>query len=153
MSPTYTITRSTEIAAQPAQIHPYLNDFRQWVHWSPWEGVDADLKREYSGADRGVGARYAWTGNRKAGAGSMEITADAAERVDVRLVFSRPMKATNDVVFTLVSSGAGTRVTWAMTGPHSLFSRVGSALGFFDRLLGKDFEKGLASLKNVVEAA
>ncbi|GAB18968.1 hypothetical protein GOEFS_071_00120 [Gordonia effusa NBRC 100432] len=153
MSSTYTITRDIDVVASPADIHPYLTDFRQWVRWSPWENVDPDLQREYSGADGGVGAEYAWTGNKKAGAGSMTITGDTPNRVEVRLVFSRPMKATNDVVFTLDSSGNTTKVTWSMTGAHTLFSRVGTALGFFDKVLGKDFDKGLTALKSVAESA
>lgn len=153
MSATYTIKRSITIDATPAQIHPHLVDFRRWVDWSPWEGLDPDLTREYTGAERGVGAEYAWSGNRKAGAGSMTITGDSAKRVDVRLIFSRPMKATNNVVFTLAATGSSTEVTWSMTGEHSLFSRVGTALGFFDKMLGKDFESGLAALKATVESS
>ncbi|MFW0791363.1 SRPBCC family protein [Gordonia sp. CPCC 205333] len=153
MSSTYTIARDIDIAAPPTTVHPYLADFHQWVHWSPWENIDPELQREYTGAERGVGAEYAWTGNKKAGAGSMTITGDAADRVEVRVLFSRPMKATNDVVFTLDPSGDTTKVTWSMTGAHTLFSRVGTALGFFDKLLGKDFEKGLAALKVAAESA
>lgn len=153
MSATYTIERSITIDAAPGRIHPYLVDFRRWIDWSPWEGLDPELKRNYTGADHGVGAEYAWSGNRKAGAGTMTITGNSPRRVDVRLIFSRPMKATNNVVFTLAATGETTAVTWSMTGEHSLFSRVGTALGFFDKMLGKDFEKGLSALKATVESA
>ena len=153
MADTFRITRSTVVDAASAAILPYLTDFRQWVHWSPWEGVDPDLNREYSGAESGVGAKYAWSGNRKAGRGAMEITrVDAPREVEVRLDFDKPMKATNTVTFELAPQGEATRVTWVMVGKQTLFSRVGGLFGFFDKMLGKDFEKGLAQLKAVSES-
>ncbi len=103
---------------------------------------------------RGVGAKYAWSGNKKAGRGAMEITrVDAPREVEVRLDFEKPMKATNTVTFELVPpQGEATRVTWVMVGKQTLFSRVGGLFGFFDKMLGKDFEKGLAQLKAVSES-
>ncbi|TSD92941.1 SRPBCC family protein [Gordonia rubripertincta] len=153
MADTFRIARSTVVDAAPAAILPYLTDFRQWVHWSPWEGVDPDLDRVYSGAESGVGAKYAWSGNRKAGRGAMEITrVDAPREVEVRLDFDKPMKATNTVTFELVPQGELTRVNWVMVGKQTLFSRVGGLFGLFDTMLGKDFEKGLAQLKAVSES-
>ena len=70
----FEVTRSTSIAADPARVHALVNDFHEWQKWSPWEDVDPDLQRTYTGPDAGVGAHYAWSGNKKAGAGSMEIT-------------------------------------------------------------------------------
>ncbi len=92
------VSRSTTIAADPALVHGLVNDFHEWTAWSPWEGVDDDLERTYSGADSGVGAHYAWRGNRKAGEGSMEIVATTPEQIDLVLTFLKPYKATNDVV-------------------------------------------------------
>ncbi|MDS1115830.1 SRPBCC family protein [Gordonia westfalica] len=153
MADTFTFTRSIVVDAPPAAILPYLTDFRQWVHWSPWEGLDPDLHREYSGAESGVGAKYAWSGNKKAGRGAMEITrVDAPREVEVRLDFEKPMKATNTVTFELTPQGEATRVAWVMVGKHTLFSRIGGLFGFFEKMLGKDFEKGLAQLKAVSES-
>ncbi|MCR5978461.1 transcriptional regulator [Gordonia jinghuaiqii] len=152
MADTFRISRSVTVDAPPAAILANLTDFRQWVRWSPWEGVDPDMSREYSGAQSGVGAKYAWSGNKKAGRGAMEITrVDADREVEVRLDFEKPMKTTNTVTFELVPRGEATRVNWAMVGKNTLFSRVGGALGFLDRMLGKDFEKGLKQLKAVSE--
>ncbi|QKT06519.1 SRPBCC family protein [Gordonia sp. X0973] len=153
MADTYTISRSTVIDAPAPQIYARIVDLHRWREWSPWEGLDADLKRKYSGADEGVGAAYAWEGNRKAGRGSMEIvSAEPAQAVDVAVVFEKPMKSTSTSMFRLEPEGSSTRVTWTMVGPHSLFSRVTGPIGLFDRMLGKDFEKGLAMLKGVSEA-
>ena len=148
----FEVVRSTTIAAPPERVHGLINDFHAWRRWSPWEDVDPDLERDYSGAESGAGAKYAWAGNRKAGKGDMEITSSTPERIDVRLAFEKPWKATNKVVFHLTPSGdSGTDVTWRMTGTTkgvaALFSKVVS----MDRMVGKDFEKGLAQMKRAAE--
>ncbi|MDL9945874.1 SRPBCC family protein [Gordonia sp. ABSL11-1] len=148
----YTITRTETIAALPERIYPLIVDLHEWRRWSPWEGLDAGLDRDYSGVESGVGARYAWSGNRKAGKGTMEITeVTEPTRVAVAVAFEKPMKSTSTSVFTLAPRGAETEVTWTMTGPHSLFSRIAAPLGIFDKMLGKDFEKGLTALKSEAE--
>lgn len=148
----YTITRTETIAALPERIYPLIVDLHEWRRWSPWEGLDDGLDRDYSGAESGVGARYAWSGNRKAGKGTMEITeVTEPTRVAVAVAFEKPMKSTSTSVFTLAPRGAETEVTWTMTGPHSLFSRMAAPLGIFDKMLGKDFEKGLTALKSEAE--
>ncbi|MDL9937970.1 SRPBCC family protein [Gordonia sp. ABSL1-1] len=152
MSATYAITRTTTISAPATEIHARIADLHRWRDWSPWEGLDPDLERTYSGADAGVGAKYAWSGNRKAGKGTIEIVAvQTPTRVDVDVVFEKPMKSTSTSSFTLSENDGSTEVEWTMTGPHSLFSRVTAPFGLFDRLLGKDFEKGLARLKTASE--
>ncbi|WP_340539534.1 SRPBCC family protein [Nocardioides sp. GXZ039] len=154
MATTYHVSRSTTIAADPALVHRLVNDFHEWPTWSPWEDLDPHLERTYSGAEHGVGAHYAWTGNRKAGAGSMEITESTPERVSLVLRFLKPFRATNDVTFTVVptANGTGTDVTWAMSGEqHGLMGVLGKVVSM-DRLVGKDFEKGLARLRAVAEA-
>lgn len=147
----FEVSRSISVAADPARVHGLVDDFHEWTAWSPWEDVDPDLQRTYTGPASGVGARYAWQGNRKAGQGSMEITGSTPERIDVRLSFLKPWKATNEVSFELVPTGSGTDVTWRMwgenTGVAALFSRVFN----MDKLLGKDFEKGLTRLRAVAE--
>jgi hypothetical protein len=93
----FEVVRSTTIAASPERVHGLIDDFHAWRAWSPWEDVDPSLERNYYGADSGVGAKYAWEGNRKAGKGSMEIVSSTPERIDLRLVFEKPWKATNQV--------------------------------------------------------
>lgn len=158
MSDHYSINRYTLIAAPADEVYARIVDLHRWREWSPWENVDPELNRDYSGPQSGVGARYAWMGNKKAGRGSMEIVAAAAPEgtapglVEVAVVFEKPMKSESTSSFRLETQGAVTRVDWTMTGKHSLFSRVAGPLGFFDKLLGKDFEKGLAQLKTASEA-
>jgi hypothetical protein len=152
-----TIQRETVIAARPSEIVPYLADLHRWVEWSPWEGQDPNLQREYGGTPGTVGSTYAWKGNRKAGAGSMAITKVAPTEVDVDLQFTAPFKSSSAVVFRMTDSndadeaGTATRIVWSMTSPQNLMSRVMGVFVNMDKFLGGDFEKGLAKLKAAVE--
>ncbi|WP_041546678.1 MULTISPECIES: SRPBCC family protein [unclassified Nocardioides] len=151
----YDVVRTTDIAADPARVHALVDDFQEWTTWSPWEDLDPALERTYTGPDAGVGAHYAWRGNRKAGAGSMEITGSTPERIDIQLVFQKPFAAVNPVAFTFtptqVGGAPGTHVEWRMRGePKGLWGLVGRLLPM-DKMVGKDFDKGLARLKGVAE--
>ena len=116
MGTPFEVTRSTTIQADPARVHGLINDFHEWTAWSPWEDLDPDLQRTYSDPSSGVGAHYAWKGNRKAGEGSMEITGSAADRIDIELAFLKPFRNTQQVEFVLTPAGGGTDVTWRMAG-------------------------------------
>ncbi|MDQ0862771.1 SRPBCC family protein [Arthrobacter globiformis] len=148
---TYSVTRSTVIPAPAKDVFPLVNSFREWPKWSPWETVDPDMQRTYSGAESGVGARYAWRGNRKAGAGNMEITeSQEPDVIRIRLEFTKPFAAVNPTTFTFVPEGGGTRVTWTMTGEHKGIGKVFALFMNMDKMVGGDFEKGLSSLASVV---
>jgi len=147
--PSFEQTRSAVIAASPDAVRALVADLHAWTKWSPWEELDPDLQRTYSGAERGVGARYAWAG-KKAGAGSMVITGATDERIDLDLDFDKPIKANNKVVFGFHREGNGTRVTWTMSGTRGVLLALAGKL-FFDGMVGKDFEKGLAKLKAAAE--
>ena len=149
----FLVERSTVIDASPEVVQPLLDDFRQWQSWSPWEGVDPDLKRTYTGPASGVGAAYAWEGNRKAGAGSMVITESVpGSKVVLDLKFLKPFKADNVTTFLLEPNSAGTTVRWQMTGKNNRFFKHLGAFFSMDKMVGKDFEKGLAKLKALAEA-
>jgi hypothetical protein len=148
----FSLSRSTRIQAEPSRVHALLDDFREWQKWSPWEGLDPDLSREYTGPDHGVGATYHWAGNKKAGEGEMQIKESTPSSVVVDLQFLKPFKATNVTTFSLVPSGDATDVTWTMTGQRSAIMSVMGKL-FFDKSIGSDFENGLAALKQEAERA
>jgi hypothetical protein len=147
----FEISRSTHVQADPARLRALIEDFREWTKWSPWEDVDPALQRSYTGPEKGVGAHYEWSGNRKAGQGAMEITAVTPERIEVLLTFVKPWKATNQVAFELVPAAGGTEVTWRMTGEQRGMAALFGKVFPMDKLVGKDFEKGLARLKAVAE--
>ena len=152
-SSTYAVERSATIAAEPRQIYGRLVDFHQWMTWSPWEALDPNQERTFSGAESGPGAKYAWSGNLKAGRGRMEITsAQDPTEVRIALDFEKPFKSSNTIEFFLTPEGAGrTRVRWVMTGPKTRATKVMGLFSSMDRMIGPDFEKGLARLKDVVE--
>jgi hypothetical protein len=147
----FTISRGTTIAAPPDEVRAHVDDFREWRAWSPWEDLDPDLARTYAGAEKGVGATYAWTGNRKAGAGSMEITAATPESLTIALQFLKPWRATHQVVFTFAAEGAGTHLTWTMSGVHAGLAKLFAPFVSVEKLVGPDLEKGLARLKELAE--
>ncbi len=148
---TYEVRRSIHVDAAPEQVHEHLVDFHAWQAWSPWEGIDPAMERTHGGADAGVGATYAWSGNRKAGAGRMEITDVRDDQVVVDLVFTRPFKAANTITFLLTPDDGGTDVDWVMTGDRTFMTRVMEVFTSMDKMVGPDFERGLAQLKAVVE--
>lgn len=153
MSDIYTVTRSTTMAAPPERVYAHIIDFRKWEAWSPWDEMDPSMKKTYSGADSGVGSGYSWSGNRKVGQGSMEITgATASSHVEIALEFLKPFKATNTTTFTVEPAGDGSNVTWAMTGRKTLMTRIMGIFKSMDSMVGPDFEKGLAKLKAAAEA-
>jgi hypothetical protein len=146
----FSLSRSTRIQAPPARVHALLDDFREWQKWSPWEGLDPAMTREYSGPDHGIGSTYHWSGNKKAGEGEMQITGSTPTSVVVDLEFLKPFKATNVTTFALTPAGDATDLTWTMTGTRNPVMAVMGKL-FFDKAIGADFEKGLASLKQEAE--
>lgn len=147
----YTVSRSTMIAAPSARIHALINDFREWVPWSPWEELDPEMERTYTGPDSGVGSRYAWSGNKKAGQGSMEITSSSPSSIEVDLAFLRPVESDSRVTFTLQPDGDATKVTWRMDGEWTGLMSILGRVTPMDKMLGKDFEKGLGKLKGLAE--
>ena len=154
MASTFTVERTRTIRATPDQIRPLLSNFRNWRLWSPWEEIDKDLHRAYSGPHAGIGAHYAWSGNRKAGAGSMEITDLDEHRVVIDLQFTKPFKASNVTTFRLEPAGDDrTTVTWQMQGSRPLLMRVMGPLLDMDKMVGGDFEKGLDKLDEAARHA
>lgn len=149
---TFRIERSTTIQAPPERIYAFVDDFRAWEAWSPYEKMDPAMKRTYSGAAHGQGASYAWEGNEHAGAGNMAITeALPGEKLAIRLNFTKPFEASNTAEFTFKPEGGATKVTWAMHGPMPFISKVMDVLLGMDAMIGKDFEAGLSSLKALAE--
>ena len=150
---TYVVTRETRVQAPPERILERIVDFRRWQAWSPWEGLDPDLRRTYSGPEARPGSTYEWDGNRKAGKGRMQITDVSPEKVTVDLVFEKPFKSQSTTVFTVRPDAGGSIVTWTMTGQKTLMTRVMGIFKSMDSLIGPDFEKGLELLKVDAEAA
>ena len=149
---TFRMQRMATVRAPPERIFSLLSDFHQWGAWSPWENKDPAMKRSFSGAASGVGAVYAWEGNKNVGKGRMEILeASVPSKIVIKLDFLAPFEAHNTTEFTMLPQGDGTEVTWVMHGPASLMSKVMQVFFSMDKMVGKDFEAGLANLKRATE--
>ena len=149
---TFRVQRSTSIKAPPEKIFPLLDDLRSHATWSPWDQKDPAMKRTYSGAARGKGAVYEWDGNKNIGKGRMEITETSPpSRVIFKLDFIKPFEAHNIAELVLEPKGDATNVTWAIYGPNLFLGKVMSLVCNMDRMIGKEFETGLANLKRLTE--
>jgi len=152
---TFKVQRSAKIGAPPEVVFPYLNDFHKWLDWSPWEKIDPNLNRTFTGADNGTGAVYDWLGNKQVGQGRMTITdSKLNEHVIIKLEFIKPFPMTNKTTFKLTPVGGdATNVDWIMEGNSNFMSKAFSLFMDFDKMIGKDFEKGLRQLDEAAKAA
>jgi carbon monoxide dehydrogenase subunit G len=149
----FVVSRSIDVKAKPEKIFPLVNDFHEWAKWSPYEHMDANLKKTFSGSPKGVGAIYQYEGE-KTGMGIMEITQiQEPNQIEANLSFIKPMKAENIAKFHFVDNDGSTKVTWSMSGKYGFMSKVVSIFLDLDKLVGKDFEKGLENIKGIVETA
>ena len=148
----FRIERSMSIKAKPEKVFLLINDFHQWEAWSPWEKIDPEIKRSYSGTTTGKGAVYEWRGNKDIGQGRMEIIESSPpSRIVIMLDFITPFEAHNSVEFTLVSQGDTTLVTQAMYGSSPFISKLMGLFFSMEKMVGQKYEEGLASLKAIAE--
>jgi hypothetical protein len=150
----YRVARSTKISAPPAAVFAQVNDFRKWAAWNPWGKIDPAMKQSYEGASAGVGAIYAWTGNNEVGEGRMTITESRpSELIRIKLEFFKPFAGNSLADFTFKPEGDQTAVTWSMTGQSNFTAKAVHLFMNMDKMIGGQFEKGLADMKLVVEAS
>ncbi|MDE2244318.1 MAG: SRPBCC family protein [Bradyrhizobium sp.] len=148
----FNVERAITIAAPAERIFPLINDFHQWGSWSPWEKRDPAMKRSFRGPVSGAGAVYGWEGNNNVGSGRMEILeASAPSKIIIKLDFFKPFEGHNTAEFTMLPQGGTTHLSWVMRGPSSFISKLMQVFMNLDRMIGKDFEAGLANLKNLTE--
>ena len=150
----FKVERTATIDAPAADVFAQVNDLHKWEAWSPWAKLDPAMKQTYDGAEAGVGAIYSWSGNNDVGEGRMTITDSTPhERVGIKLEFLKPMASTCSTVFTFKPEGEQTTVTWTMTGTNNFIGKAFCMFMNMDKMVGGDFEKGLAQMKSVSEAA
>jgi hypothetical protein len=151
-SSAFRVTRTGRMMAPAGIVFENVNDLHKWEAWSPWAKVDPNAKSTFSGSESGPGASMHWSGNNKVGEGRMTI-ADTRpnEVIHIKLEFLRPFKATNMAEFTFKSEGDQTVVTWTMTGKNNFMGKAFHLFVDCDKMIGKDFERGLASLNAVTQ--
>jgi len=149
----FRVARTALIAAPAPAVFAQVNDYRNWKAWSPYEKLDPAMKKTYEGAAAGTGAIYTWAGNSQAGEGRATITESRpSELIRIKLEFLKPFAATNTAEFTFKPEGERTAVTWSLTGTRNfMFKAVGLFMNM-DKMVGSQFEEGLAQLKSVAEA-
>jgi hypothetical protein len=150
----FRVTRAARIAAPAEVVFANVNDLHKWDAWSPWAKLDPNAKHTFSGPESGPGASMTWTGNKKIGAGRMTITdCRAPEVIHLKLEFFRPFKATNTTEFTFKPEGGQTQVTWSMLGKNNFMGKAFHLFMDCDKMIGRDFEKGLANLNSTIQVA
>ncbi len=150
----FRVTRSATVSAPPAVVFAQVNDLHKWEAWSPWAKLDPAAKQTFEGPPAGTGAVLRWAGNNQVGEGSMTIIESRPnELVRFNLEFLKPFAATNTAEFSFKPQGNQTVVTWSMFGNNNFIAK---AVGLFvdcEKMVGGQFEQGLAQMKSVVEAA
>ncbi len=150
----YRVSRSTTIAAPAPAVFAQVDDFHRWAAWSPWAAIDPAMKQTFEGAPGGAGAVYKWSGNREVGEGRMTIVESRpSELVRVKLDFEKPLRGTSVADFTFRPEGDRTVVTWSMVGEKNFVAKAIHLVLGVERMIGQQFEKGLAAMKTVAEAA
>jgi uncharacterized protein YndB with AHSA1/START domain len=148
----FRVERTTSINAPPEKLFPLINDLRAFARWSPYEKKDPAMSRAYSGAASGKGAAYEWDGDKNVGKGRIEITeASPPSKVTLKLDMIKPFEGHNVIEFTLEPKGSATTVTWAMRGSVPYLAKIVHVFFNMDRMVGDDFETGLATLKTLAE--
>jgi hypothetical protein len=147
----FRVQRTASIKAPPDKIYALIADLKAWPAWSPYEKKDPAMKRTFGAVTAGKGATYAWEGNKDVGQGNMEILESSPQKILIKLDFLKPFEAHNMGEFILVPKGDTTDVTWAIYGPSPYMSKVMSTFMDFDKMIGRDFEQGLADLKAAAE--
>jgi uncharacterized protein YndB with AHSA1/START domain len=148
----FAVRRTADIRAPADKVFGLINDFRQWPKWSPWEKLDPNLNRTLSGTESGRGSVYEWQGDKRVGAGRMEILDSVPHtRIDIKLSFLRPFKAENRTIFTITPVDGASRVLWEMTGTNNFMFKLMGLMMNMDKMVGGDFERGLAAMKAEAE--
>ena len=149
----FRVARSATISAPPPAVFAQVNDFHKWEAWNPWEKIDPAMKQTYEGAPAGIGAIYSWAGNNEVGEGRMTIAESRPSNlIRINLEFFKPFAANSSAEFTFKPEGDRTIVTWSMTGNNNFMAKAIHLFMNMDKMIGGQFEKGLAQMKSIVEA-
>jgi len=149
----FRVTRTATIAAPAPAVFAQVNDFHNWPAWNPWGKIDPKMTHRYEGAPSGVGAIYSWAGNHEVGEGRMTLTdSRPSDLIRIKLEFMKPFAATSVAEFSFKPQGDQTAVTWSMTGKNNFMAKAIHLVMNMDKMIGGQFEKGLADMKSIVEA-
>ena len=149
----FRVTRSATVSAPATAVFAHVNELHKWEAWNPWQKKDPAMKLTFAGPPAGPGASYSWAGNNEVGEGRLTITESRpGELVRLKLEFMKPFTATNTADFTFKPEGDKTVVIWSMEGKNNYVAKALHLVMNMDKMVGGDFEKGLADMKAAVEA-
>ena len=150
---TYDVFRTIEIESPKAKVFPHLLYLEKQQAWSPWAEKDPNMERKLIGTDGEVGAISYWNGNKEVGEGEQEITKIVdGERVEGKLRFFKPFKSESDCYMNLKETTDGkSLVSWGFSGRNKFPMSIMMLFMSMDKMVGKDFEKGLQTLKTKLE--
>ena len=150
----FRVARSATMSAPAPAVFAQVNDFHKWEAWNPWGKIDPAMKQTYEGAPAGPGAIYTWVGNKNVGEGRMTLTESRpSDLIRIKLEFFKPFAGTHIAEFTFKPAGNQTAVTWSMTGKNNFMAKAIHLFMNMDKMIGGQFEMGLAQMKSIVEAA
>jgi Polyketide cyclase / dehydrase and lipid transport len=150
----FRVARSTTISAPPSAVFAQVNDFHKWEAWNPWGKIDPAMEQTYEGAPAGTGAIYTWAGNNEVGEGRMTLTESRpSDLIRIKLEFFKPFAGNSIAEFAFKPERDQTRVTWSMAGENNFMAKAIHLFMNMDKMIGGQFEKGLADMKSVVEAS
>jgi Polyketide cyclase / dehydrase and lipid transport len=150
----FRVARSATMSAPAPVVFAQVNELRKWEAWNPWQKIDPAMKLTFAGPPAGNGASYSWVGNNQVGEGRLTITESRpSDLVRIKLEFLKPFAATNTAAFTFKPEGNQTSVTWSMEGRNNFMAKAINLCMNMDKMVGAQFEKGLADMKSVVESA
>lgn len=149
----YRVSRTMVVSASAPEVFAQIDDFRRWQAWSPWAKRDPKAKASFAGPESGKGAMFAWSGNNEVGEGRMTLTESRpAEAVKIKTDFVKPFVGTSYSDFSLKPEGGATSVSWTISGQNDFIAKAICLFVSMDKVLGGEMEKGLASMKALVEA-
>jgi carbon monoxide dehydrogenase subunit G len=148
---TFRVQRTVSVKAAPERIHALINDPRRFNTWNPYNKKDPSMQGSYRGPAAGPGAGFDFRGNKDVGKGSFQIVDSVPRQVTMKLDMLEPFEVHNIIEFRLAPQGESTAVTWAMHGPSPFLAKLAGVFMNMDRMIGRDFETGLADLKALAE--
>jgi uncharacterized protein YndB with AHSA1/START domain len=150
----FRVTRNATISASAPAVFAQVNDFHKWEAWNPWGKIDPAMKHTYEGAPAGTGAIYTWIGNKEVGEGRMTIVESRpSDLIRIKMEFFKPFAGISTAEFTFKPESKQTAVTWSMSGDKNFMAKAIHLFMNMDKMIGGQFEKGLAEMKSIVEGA
>lgn len=149
-----TITRERMMPLPASALFAQVNDFHKWQAWSPWAKRDPAARNSFEGAASGTGSIFTWSGNKQVGEGRMTILeSQPSDSIRIKLEFFKPFPSASDALFTFKPEGNQTKVTWTMTGKRPFLAKAFCMFVDMDKMVGGDFEKGLAAMEAEAQKA